>query len=100
MSVIDIAARSAIASELRCGMTLFLSRCAGQNGEDAVLPRVGPSLSRWLEVAQVRRLLVLLSRHQIAVRAHEIVVLADPDVMIVLRTGVVVPDRIGHALIS
>src|SRR5260370_39003338 len=59
-----------------------------------ILPRALSSLPRLLEVFQIRGWLVLLGGHQIAVRAQEIVLLADGDVVIVLGTIVLVPDRI------
>src|SRR5882762_1873010 len=47
-----------------------------------------------LEIPQVGRLLVLLGRHQVTVGAHEIVLLSDDHMMIVLRAIVGVPDRL------
>src|SRR6266581_4748836 len=48
------------------------------------------SIPRRVEVAQVRRLLAFLGRHQIAVSAHKIVLLADHDVIVVLGAEVLV----------
>src|SRR5438132_9876837 len=52
---------------------------------------IARSVSRGVEVAQVRRLLALLRGHQIAVGAHKVVLLADHDVIIVLGAEVLVP---------
>src|SRR5262249_9509954 len=58
--------------------------------------RAAPKLLlRRLEVSQVRRRLILLDRHQVAVAAHHVIVLADPDVMIVLGAMVEIPDHIA-----
>src|SRR5262245_46769153 len=46
-----------------------------------------------LEIAQVRRRLVLLRRHQLAVGAQIVVFLADADVGIELRAHIRLPDR-------
>ena len=46
-----------------------------------------------LEIAQVRRRLVLLGRHQKAVGAEEVVLLADHHVIVVLAAIVLVPER-------
>src|SRR5262249_18685288 len=51
-----------------------------------------------LEVAQIRRLLAFLDRHQVAVGGHEIALLADIDVLVVLRAIVEIPDQIGTGL--
>src|SRR5262245_12943783 len=63
-------------------------------------PRTAPSPTRknrqkplLLEIAQVRRRLVLLRRHQLAVGAQIVVLLADTDVGIELRAHVRLPDR-------
>src|SRR5262247_3528190 len=58
-----------------------------------------PLLPRLLEISQVRRRLVFLGGHQVAVRAEEIVLVPDRDVMVVLGTVVLVPDRIVVATI-
>src|SRR5690349_4796685 len=76
----------------------------------AILPspaRAGPCcLRRWrgtlflslLEVAQIRRLLAFLDRHQVAVGGHEIALVADEDVLVVLRTIIEVPHDVGTGL--
>jgi hypothetical protein len=51
-------------------------------------------LARTLEVLQVRRRLVLLDRHQVAVRANEIAFATDEDRRIILGAIVLVPERI------
>ena len=60
---------------------------------------VGCGLFPRLEIAQVRRRLVLLGRHQIAVAADEIVLLADHDVVVVLGAVVLVPVGLAVAAI-
>src|SRR5438105_2347705 len=53
-----------------------------------------PSLSRLVEISQIRRRLILFDRHQEAVRAEEIVLLADNNVDVVLDADVFPPpDR-------
>src|SRR5580693_7530232 len=56
-----------------------------------------PSIRRPLEISQVRRRLVALARHQHAVGAEEIVLLADQDMVIVLRAVPLEPDLPGVA---
>src|SRR6266704_3733964 len=63
------------------------------------LPPTPKLLLRLIEISQVRRRLILLHWHQVAVTAHHVIVLADPDVMIVLGTMVEMPDHIALALI-
>src|SRR5580658_6386658 len=46
-----------------------------------------PSLPRLLEIAQVRRRLILLGGHQHAVAAEEIVFRADDDLVVALVAG-------------
>src|ERR1700731_572361 len=53
-----------------------------------------------LEVAQVRRLLVFSRRHQIPVPAHEIVFLADDDMVVVLIAIVLEPPDLAVATIA
>src|SRR6267142_425493 len=56
--------------------------------------RVVSSLPRQVEIAQIRWWLILLDRHQEAVGAEEIVLLADDDMNIVFGADVLAPpDR-------
>src|SRR5215813_7327573 len=56
--------------------------------------RLMSSLLRQVEIAQIRRRLILLDRHQEAVGAEEIVLLADDDMNIVFHADVLAPpDR-------
>src|SRR5262249_2836623 len=48
-----------------------------------------------IEIAQVGRGLVLAGRHQLAIGAQEIVVLADDDMVVVLAADVLVPDDVA-----
>src|SRR5215475_2768381 len=48
---------------------------------------------RLLEIAQVRRRLVLLRRHQLPIGAQIVVLRADPHVRVELRAHVRLPDR-------
>src|SRR5215831_18071381 len=57
-----------------------------------------PLLLNLVEVAQIRRLLSLLHRHQEAVGGHEIALLADIDVLIVLGAIVEVPGDVWTGL--
>src|ERR1700730_18195601 len=57
--------------------------------------RTWSSLLRFLEILQIRRRLVLLGRHQLAVGAEIIRLAADLDPGIVLRASVRVPGRTG-----
>src|SRR5215813_5564948 len=51
-------------------------------------------LARLLEVSQVRRWLVLADRHQEAIRALEVPVLADDDVVVSLVAKIFRPQRL------
>src|SRR5580692_409937 len=55
-------------------------------------------LLRGREIPQVGRRLVLAGRHQIAVAAHDVVVPADEDVMVVLGTVGLGPQRLRPRL--
>src|SRR5258708_9691902 len=72
------------------GRPFFL--CHRGRGPLSLLPRL-------LEIFQIRGRLVLLGGHQVAIRAQEIVLLADGDMVIVLGTVVLVPDRIVLATV-
>src|SRR5215470_17140445 len=48
----------------------------------------------WLEMPQIGRLLALLRRHQEYVGAEEVAILADSEVIVVLRAQVLAPKRI------
>src|SRR4051812_45924461 len=52
------------------------------------------------EMPQVRRRLVLARRHQIAVGAQQVILLADEDVLVVLAAGIFEPDRRWRAAIT
>src|SRR5207248_10493021 len=54
----------------------------------------GGSPLRSLEVFQVRRLLILLGGHQVAVRADEIILILDVDMLVVLGADRFAPDRL------
>src|SRR5215470_1482439 len=58
------------------------------------------SLPCLTEISQVRRRLVLSRRHQVAVSAHEIVLLADHDVVVVLGAIVLEPRHVAVATIA
>src|SRR5262245_27436145 len=47
-----------------------------------------------LEVARIRRRLILARRHQVAVAADHVVLGADKDVVVAFRTGVLGPDHL------
>src|SRR6266446_8069405 len=70
-----------------------------RQGEGMVAGEPQLSLSRLLEIAQIGRRLILAGRHQVAVATHEIVLLADDDVIVVLGTIVLVPAFVRDALI-
>src|SRR5215475_6801052 len=55
-------------------------------------------LLRLLKIAQIRRLLSFFHRHQEAVGGHEIALLADVDVLIVLGAIIEVPDDVWIGL--
>src|SRR5262247_1376753 len=57
------------------------------------------SLPALLEIAQVRRRLILARRHQQAVRAQHVVLLADSDVRIAFGADVLEPDEVALAAI-
>src|SRR5713101_6888423 len=50
-------------------------------------------LPRLVEKSQIRRRLILPHRHQIAVSAQEIVLLADDDMLVALGANRLAPDR-------
>src|SRR5262249_18416027 len=52
---------------------------------------------RLVEVPQIRRRLVLLGRHQIAVRADDVVLVADAHVGVVLGAEILAPERMRFA---
>src|SRR6266700_4846775 len=69
--------------------------------EHAVLPAIDlrtaralSSLTRWIEISQIRRLLALSGGHQVAIGAQKIVFLADGDMIVVFIAIVFVPNRI------
>src|SRR5438552_16928447 len=53
------------------------------------------SARRLIEEFQIGRRLILAGRHQVAVAADEIVVLADHHVMVALGADIFEPDRLG-----
>src|SRR6202034_2761960 len=55
---------------------------------------------RLLEIARVRRRLVLARRHQIAVGAEQVGLAADDDVLVVLMAIVLAPGRVALALVA
>src|ERR1700732_5367594 len=65
------------------------------------LPRLPERLLlRPLEIARVRRRLVLARRHQVAVRTDEIGLAADDDVLVVLVAIVLGPSRIALPFVA
>src|SRR5262245_30225892 len=60
---------------------------------------LSPSLAGCFEVAQIGRRLVLLGRHEVAVRAQEIIFLADGHMLVALAAIVLDPDRLAHAAV-
>src|SRR5262249_40168798 len=62
--------------------------------------RRGPAASRQslllrlVEISQIRRRLILLRGHQVAIGAQEIILLADDHMMVVLGTNRLAPDRV------
>src|SRR5712691_6017657 len=58
----------------------------------------GTLLLSLLEIAQIRRLLAFLDRHQVAVGGQEVALLADVDVLIVLGAIIEVPHDVGTGL--
>src|SRR5262245_42272850 len=59
----------------------------------------GLLLPNLLEIPQVRRRLVFLGRHQIAVGAEHIVLFPDTDMLVALSTNRLDPDRVALATI-
>src|SRR6266567_3159080 len=59
------------------------------------------SFLRLLEMPKIRRALVLPRRHQVAVGAAHVVLLADEDLLVAFRADVLAPEipRIGIALV-
>src|SRR5262245_28646967 len=51
-------------------------------------------LLRLVEISQIRRRLILLRGHQVAIGAQEIILLADDHMMVVLGTNRLAPDRV------
>src|SRR5260370_25669539 len=70
-------------------------------GGEATFPKLaafteqkpGGSLLGLLEISQIRRRLVLLGGHQIAVRAQHIALVADVDELLTLGAYILDPDR-------
>src|SRR5258708_4642648 len=56
-------------------------------------PAPAPSLPRLIEISRVRRRLVLAGRHQQTIRAHEIILLADRELLVVLAAIILGPVR-------
>jgi hypothetical protein len=52
-----------------------------------------------LEISQIRRRLILARRHQQAVRAQHVILLADGDVRIAFGADVLEPDEVALAAI-
>src|SRR6266853_5495014 len=71
-----------------------------RQGEGMVAGEPQLSLSRLLEIAQIGRHLILAGRHQVAVAAEEIVLLADNDVIVVLGALVILPQHLAFAAIG
>src|SRR5689334_11987132 len=59
-----------------------------------------PLFSGGIEKAQVRRRLIFPCRHKIAFVVHEVILLADHDVMVVLVAVILEPDDIAIAAIA
>src|SRR5436305_2067839 len=79
------------ANELRPIIALLRNGDAGRRrAQHRRAPRF--SFPGLLEIAGIGRRLVLARGHQVAVRAEEIVVLADDHVVVVLAAIVLVPD--------
>src|ERR1700677_5318554 len=66
---------------------------------NAPQPSPLPSGARLVEEVQVRRLLAFLSRHQDAVGTAHVDLIADLDVVVVLRTDGLDPDRVAYAVV-
>src|SRR5215470_5462548 len=75
----------------RSAVAAVTSACSGISGS--------PSLPALLEIAQVRWRLVFARRHQQAVRAQHVVLLADGDVRIAFGADVLEPDEVALAAI-
>src|SRR5258707_5396188 len=87
------------ASQRRCGITRtsgpLIWADGGRRQEDkflALLTR--SSLLRPVEILQIRRRLIFAGRHQQAIGAEEVVVLADHHMRIVLAADPLAPDRL------
>src|SRR5262245_13029495 len=90
------AANAMAANNLRQSMACPPTR--GTRGIIGTLisPPLAPSLPpRLIEVSQVRRLLVLLGWHQVAIRAQHVVFLSNADMRICLHTTGLDPDWIA-----
>src|SRR5215470_13247048 len=83
--------QSSSAQAWRSAVAAVTSACSGISGS--------PSLPALLEIAQVRWRLVLARRHQQAVRAQHVVLLADGDVRIAFGADVLEPDEVALAAI-
>src|SRR5205807_6884437 len=53
-----------------------------------------------LEIPQIRRRLILVGGHQLAVGAQELALLAEEDVEIVFRAGVLDPGRVAQPAVG
>src|SRR5262245_35147408 len=76
-----------------------VENAAGGGGSRQDLALCTISLPRGAKIAEVRRRLVLLGRHQHTVSAQEIVLAADQNVVVVLGAIVFQPDRVVVAAI-
>src|SRR4029077_19160110 len=65
---------------------------------DELLP--SPSSLRLVEIRQIRRRLILPGGHQGAVRALEIALAANEDVLVILGAMILDPDRVTVALVA
>src|SRR5262249_48477594 len=79
-------------------LTMTVPRCGWQNqcpsfGSSTSVCHSRWSLPRRIEISQIGRRLVLLGWHQMAIRAQEVVFIADVDMGIVLGANVFGPDR-------
>src|SRR5262245_11934555 len=75
----------------RSAVGQITSACSGISGSR--------SLPALLEIAQVRRRLVLAGRHQQAIRAEHVVLLPDGDVRIAFGADVLDPEEVALAAI-
>src|SRR5215813_10137691 len=71
--------------------------CAGHVASSVALKPMALLLSL-VKIAQIRRLLSLFHGHQEAVGGHEVALLADEDVLVVLSTVIEVPHNVGAGL--